>query len=164
MTKKRNINNKKNNNTVNIIIIIGIVFLIGSLILMFSKSDKTDNYIKKVSYSEYLDVIKKDEYSIIILTSPTCSHCNNYKPFVNYIASEHNLNVYNLDLTTITYDEYVKLHDQYSATKNDYNDNEPVIKTPATIIVKNNEEITSILGDIGYNGLTRLLKNYQIIK
>ena len=163
MAKNRNLNNK-NNNTINIIIVIAIVFLIGSLIFMFAKSDNSENYIQKLTYSKYLDVIKKDEYSIILLTSPTCSHCNNYKPFVNYTASEYNLNVYDIDLTTITYEEYVELHDKYSATKEKYNDNEPVIPTPATIIVKNGVEITSVLGDIGYNGLVRLLKNNQVIK
>lgn len=155
---------KDNNKTINIVMIVGIVFLIGSLVLMFIKSDKTDNYIHEISYSEYLDVLKKNEYSIIILTSPTCSHCNNYKPFVNYVASEYNLNVYDVNLTTITYDEYIELHDKYKATKDQYSENVPAIPTPATIIVKNGEEVTSILGDIGYNGLVKLLKNYQVIK
>ena len=163
MSKKKNISNK-GNNTINVVLILGIVFLIGSLILMFKKNDDTENYIKKINYNEYLDIIKKDEYSIILLTSPTCSHCNNYKPFVNYIASEHNLNVYNIDLTSVTYDEYVELHDKYSAIKDEYRDGKPVVPTPATIITKSGEEITSILGDIGYNGLTKLLQKYQIIK
>ena len=164
MAKNKNLNNKKNNNTINIIIVIAIIFLIGSLIFMFAKSDKTESYIKEITYSEYLDVIKKDEYSIILLTSPTCSHCNNYKPFVNYTASEHNLKVYDIDLTTITYEEYVELHDKYSATKDKYSGDNPIIPTPTTIIVKNGEEIASVLGDIGYNGLVKTLKNNQVIK
>ena len=164
MAKNKSVNNKKNGNIVNIIVIIGAVFLIGSLIYMFTKDNNGDNYITKINYNEYLEVIKKDEYSIILLTNPTCSHCNSYKPFVNYIALENNLNVYNVDLTEITYEQYIELHDRYNATKNQYNNDSPVIPTPATIIVKNGEEITSILGDIGYNGLTKLLKNYQVIK
>ena len=161
MSKK---SNKKDSNVINIVITIGIVFLIASLVLMFINSDKKDNYIKTISYNEYKEVIKKDEYSIIILTSPTCSHCNSYKPYVNYIASENNLNAYNIDITSITEDEHIELHDKYSAIRNEYNAGVPVIPTPTTIIVKNNEEITSISGNIGYDGLTRLLKNYQIIK
>ena len=155
---------KDNSNLINILIIIGIIFLIGSLIIMFTGSDKSDNYIKEINYSEYLDVTKKDEYSIILLTSPTCSHCVNYKPFVNYVAKENNLNVYNINLTNIKYDEYIELHDKYKATKDQYSDGTPIIPTPATIIVRNNQEIASVLGDIGYNGLTQLLKNNNIIK
>ena len=163
--KRNNIVKKKDNgNLINILIIIGIVFLIGSLIIMFTGSDKSDNYIKEINYSEYLDVIKKDEYSIILLTSPTCSHCVNYKPFVNYVAKEHNLNVYNINLTNIKYEEYIELHDKYKATKDQYSDDTPIIPTPATVIVRNNQEVASVLGDIGYNGLTQLLKNNNIIK
>lgn len=162
MTKRKGIDKK--NNTINIAVIIGVIFLIGSLILMFINSDTTDNYIRKIGYSEYEEIIEKDEYSIILLTNPDCSHCNNYKPYVNYMAKESNLKVYDIDLTTITYDEYIELHDKYNATKNQYKDGVPGIPTPVTIIVKNGEEITSILGDIGYNGLEKLLKNYQIIK
>lgn len=165
MKKKNSIINKNDNNKViNVVICMGIIFLIGALVLMFIKSDKTNNLIKTISYDEYQDIIKKDEYSIILLTSPTCSHCNSYKPFVNSLASEYNLNVYNIDLTTISYDVYLELHDKYKAIKDQYKDNKPVIPTPATIIVKNGEEITSILGNIGYNGLANLLKNYKIIK
>ena len=155
---------KKDNKVINIVIVIGIIFLIASLILMFVNGDGKNNNLKNISYSEYLELAKKDEYSIIILTNPTCIHCNNYKPFVNYVATENNLNAYNLDLTTITYDEYTELHDRYNAIKDDYSDGEPVIRTPATIIVRNDKEVTSVLGDIGYNGLVKLLKNNQIIK
>ena len=160
---KKKISNKSNNKT-NLIVIFGIIFFFGALILMFVKSDKTDNYIKGINYQEYNEIIKKDEYSIILLTNPTCSHCVSYKPFVNYLAKEHKLNVYNIDLTSITYEEYLELHDKYNATKDQYHEGEPVIPTPVTLIVRNNMEIASVLGDIGYNGLERLLKNNKVIE
>ena len=155
---------KDKNSVVNIVVIVGVIFLIAALVLMFVKSDKTGNHIQKISYSEYSDIIKKDEYSIILVTNPTCSHCNSYKPFVNYLAEENHLKIYDLDITTVSYEEYIAIHDGYKALKDQYSDGKPVIPTPATIIVKNNSEVTSILGDIGYDGLAKLLKNYQIIK
>ena len=161
---QKKINKKNQNNKTNLIIIVGIIILLGALILMFLESDKTDNYIKEISYNEYNDIIKKDEYSIVLLTNPDCSHCISYKPFVNYLAKENNLNVYNINLTSITYEEYNVLHDKYSATKDQYRDGVPVIPTPTTLIVKNGIEITSALGDIGYNGLERLLKNNNVIE
>lgn len=160
---KNNINKKDNTKLVNTCIIIGIVFLIASLVLMFVK--KNENNIKQISYQEYQDIIKEDKYNIILLTSPTCGHCVNYKPYVNYVASENNLTVYDIDLSNIEYNDYLELHNKYSAIKNEYNDNgEPVIPTPATIIVRNGEEVASILGNIGQSGFTNLLKNNNIIK
>lgn len=164
MNKKKKTSTKNDSKLINTLIIIGIVFLIGSLIIMFANNSQTDNYIKEITYQEYEEIIKEDKYSIILLTSPTCSHCVSYKPFVNYVAKENNLNVYNINLTTITYEEYVSLHDKYSATKNEYREGQAVIPTPATLVVRNNLEITSTLGDIGYNGLTQLLKNNNVIK
>ena len=99
-----------------------------------------------------------------MLTNPTCVHCNNYKPFVNYVALEYDLDVYNIDLSKVTYDEYKALHDAYSAIKEKYDNDTPLIPTPATIIVKNGGEVASILGDIGYDGLVKLLKSNKVIK
>ena len=161
---KKNSVKSNDSRLINTLIIIGIVFLIGSLIIMFTNSDKNNNYIKEINFKEYKDIIKDNGYSIILLTSPTCSHCITYKPFVNHVAKENNLKVYNLDLTNLTYEEYIELHDKYNAIKDKYNEGEPVIPTPTTLVVRNGEEVTSTSGDIGYNGLKELLKSNNIIK
>ena len=155
----------KDNKLVDILIIVGIVFLIGSLVLMFSKGDNNKNNIVEINYDKYTNIIKEDKYNIILLTSPTCSHCVSYKPYVNAIAGENNLTVYNIDLNNLEYEEYVAIHDKYNATKNQYGEgNTPSIPTPVTIITKNGEEVTSTLGNIGEKGFRNLLKNYGIIK
>ncbi len=168
MSKKKQdsiVTKKDNSKLVNMFVIIGIVFLIGSLVLMFTKGDKIKSRIVEINYDKYSELIKNDSYSIILLTSPTCTHCINYKPYVNYVANENNLTVYNLDLTTLEYDQYIEIHDMYTATKDQYGDNNtPVIPTPATIITKNGVEVTSILGDIGKTGFEKQLKNNGIIK
>ena len=156
---------KDNNKIVDIFIIVGIVFLIGSLFLMVFQRDKTKNNLVDISFSQYSEKMKEDKYNIFLLTSPTCSHCVSYKPYVNSIAEEYNLTVYNIDLTKLDYDQYVLIHDMYSATKDNYNEsNIPTIPTPATIITKNGEEVTSILGDIGINGFQNLIKTYGVIQ
>ena len=164
MSKKNStINKKDNSKIVNIFIIVGIIFLIGSLVLMFTVNN--DSSIKDISFKEYKDKIKEDKYNVFILTSPTCTHCNNYKPYVNYVAKENNIKVYNINLSNLEYNEYIELHDTYSILKNEYgSDNNPVIPTPVTIITKNGQEIASSLGDIGQKGFTSLLKNNNVIQ
>ena len=165
MSKNMIGNKKDNSKLVNTFIIIGIVFLILSLVLMFTKKNKDGNHIVEISYSEYSEKIKEDKYTIILLTSPTCSHCVNYKPYVNAAAEENDLTVYNINLNNLEYDQYVEIHDKYNAIKDEYDDkNNPGIPTPVTIITKNGEEVTSILGDIGYKGFINLLKTNGIIK
>ena len=165
MSKKNNtlINKKDNSKLVNTFIIIGIVFLIASLVLMFVNNNK--KYVKEISYKGYQDIIKEDKYNVILLTSPTCSHCVSYKPYVNLVASENNITVYDIDLSNLEYEDYIELHDKYSVLKNEFDDsNNPIIPTPVTIIVRNGEEVASILGNIGEEGFTSLLKNNNVIK
>ena len=154
----------RNNKLVNIIIIIGIIFLIISLVFMLTNKKEVANHIIDIDYNEYSEIINKDEYSIILLTSTTCSHCKDYKPYVNYVADDYNLVIYNLNIDKLKYDEYMNIHDKYEATKNNYIGNSPSLRTPTTIIVKNNEEIDSISNNIGYTGFIELLKKNNIIK
>ncbi len=162
---KNSVNKKDNSKIVNTFIIIGIIFLIGSLILMFNNSDANKTRIKEINYQEYTDIIKEDKYNIILLTQPTCSHCVNYKPYVNYVATEYNLDVYDIDLTKLSLEEYTSIHDKFSAIKDEVDsENNPAIPTPVTVIVRNGEEVTSTLGDLGQNGFLRLLKNNGVIE
>lgn len=156
---------KSNEKLINTFIIIGIIFLIGSLALMFIKNGTTDKHLVDISYSEYEKKMEEDEYNIFLLTSPTCSHCVNYKPYVNLVAEENNLVVYNINLDNLEYEQYVAIHDKYNAIKNEYGEgNVPSIPTPVTVITKNGGEVTSIMGDIKESGFRNLLKTYNVIK
>ena len=158
------INKKDNTKLVNAFILFGIVLLIGSLVFMFIDNNK-NNHIKGISYNEYKDLLEKDQYSVILLTSPTCTHCANYKPYVNLVADENDLEIYDINVTNLSEKEYYEIHDKYKAIQNEYDDNKkPLIPTPVTLIVRNGEEVNSVLGRISYDDLVRLLKNNGVIK
>ncbi len=149
-------------------IVIGIVILIvGAIAIMVSNNKKLGaSNIKEISYSEYKEKIKDDNYTIVLLASPTCYHCQEYKPFVNVLAEENNFTVYYLNVHSekLTEEEYNELHDNISATKEQFNSSGgKVIPTPTTIILKNGEEVNSILGDIGYDGLKKFLQENEVI-
>ena len=155
---------KVSNKTINIIIIIGIIFLLASLFLMLSRYKKNTNHITEITYNEYSELIEKDEYAIILLTTPTCTYCKNYKPSVNSVCDEYNLVAYDLDISTLSYDEYLSIHDKYTVTKDQYNNDIPGILTPTTIITRNGEEIDSVSGDLGHTKLIEFLEKNNIIK
>lgn len=155
---------KTNTEIINGFIIIGIICLIASLVLMLRNNNVVYNHIKEINYQEYEEIIKKDEYSIILLTSPTCSHCKSYKKSVNYACDDYGIDVYSLNIDKLEYEEYLMVHDKYKATKDKYLDNKPSMLTPTTIVVKNNAEVESMTSDIGYSGFIKLLEKYEIIK
>lgn len=152
------------NGIINSIICIAIVFLLISLFLMLYYKKEVPNHIIEIDYEKYSEIIYNDEYNIILLTSPDCSHCNSYKPDVNYVADEYNLTIYDIDINKLTYNQYMEIHDTYQATKNHYiNETTPSILTPTTIIIKNGEEIVSVSNNLGYTGFINLLESYEII-
>ena len=152
------------NGIINTIICIAIVFLLISLFLMLYYKKEIPNHIIEIDYEKYSEVINNDEYNIILLTSPDCSHCKSYKPDVNYVADEYNLTIYDIVINKLTYDQYMEIHDTYQATKDHYiNETTPSILTPTTIIIKNGEEIVSISNNLGYTGFINLLESYEII-
>ena len=160
---------KKNNNTnkiVNIVIIVIIIALVGALAVMVSGNTKNNGNtgIKAVTYEEYEELIKRDEYTILLLTQPTCGHCQNYKPFVKYAASEYGLMVYDINVSgNLSSEQFANLH-SYSALADQYNEaGQPIIPTPATIIIKNGKEIASRLGNIEYDGFVSMLKENGVI-
>lgn len=166
--KEKEKENKKRNiiNAVFIIIIIGLIGALAVIVSGNTKNVKIEEKIKELTFSEYSEVIKEDKYSIILLTTPTCGHCQNYKPFVNYAANEYDLNVYNVDVSSkdLKEEEYLELH-SYSVLKDRYDNGNAIIPTPTTIIVKNGVEVSSIMGDIGYDGfIDFLVKNNVITK
>lgn len=155
---------KRNSITLtNALILIGIIFLVLALIMML-KNIKTSNHIVAINFTEYQEKIKEDNYNIILLTLPTCVHCKSYKEKVNSVADEYNLVIYELNINDLSYNEYIEIHDKYTATKDTYSDNYPSILTPVTIITKDEKEITSISNDVGYNGFIELLKESKIVK
>lgn len=159
--KKKNINI-----IINTCIIISIVLLLAILILFLINKKEVSNRIVSIDYNKYSELINSNEAKIIILSTPTCPHCSNYKKSINYVIDEYkNIEVYDLNISELKYEEYLEIHDKYNGTKNKYNDsNVPVILTPTTIIVKDGEEIYSTSGDLHYTGFTNLLKTYQLIK
>ena len=155
---------KNNNKLINTIMIIVITLLIILLMFLLIKNKGIDNHIVDINYDQYSEIINKDEYSIILLTMPTCYHCNVYKPYVNYVCDDYNLKAYNLNINDLEYDQYMEIHDKYNATKEKYSENgTPGMSTPTTIIIKNGEEIYSVSGNLGYDGLLNILKENKVI-
>ena len=165
---RRNVTKNNGNQLINGIIIGVIVLLVGALAIMVSgntKNPDSNGGIKEITYQEYEEIIQSDNYTIILLTSPTCGHCQNYKPLVKLAATEYGLEVYDIDVSSkdLTDEQYNKLH-EYSILKDRYDDGIPVIPTPATIIVRNGVEVGSTLGDVGYKGFVDFLKENNVIK
>ena len=166
--KKFNNSLKDKKNIFQVVCIIVITVIIVGLLIVVSKEkdSNANNHIQEISYAEYQDKITSDEYTIVLLASPVCSHCMAYKPLMNQVADKYNLNIYylNVNSESLTEEEYINLHDSISVIADNYNkDGEPVIPTPATVIYRNGKEMASELGNIKENGFLKLLIDNGVV-
>lgn len=147
----------------NILMVVSILLIIGLFIfIIMNKSDP--NHIKEISYSKYEEVIKSDEYTIVLLASPTCSHCFSFKPLMNQVLDERNLKAYYVDVSALNREQIIYLHDNINALVSQFDeDGYPVIPTPTTIIFKNGKEIDSKSGNMGYDGFLNFLVRNGVV-
>ena len=157
-----------NNNLINGIMIGVAILIVAAMAVVVSKNKNLGTeFIQEVTYSEYKEVIKNPDYTVVLLASPTCSHCREYKPFVNAVAEEYDFKVYyvNVHSSDLTNEQYDEIHDNNSVLKDQFDsEGGKVIPTPTTIIYQNNKEVASALGDIGYDKLKSFLKENGVIK
>ena len=109
--------------------------------------------------------MNKRKFTIILIGRDDCSHCADYKPLVNQVANQYDLDVWYINTDNLEKDEYVYLHDNVSVLKSQYDsEGNPGIPTPATAIYRKGFEINSILGDVGQKGFLDLLKKSGVVK
>lgn len=146
-------------------ILIGVVvlILILSIFLINGKDkkndkDSTEEYLKKITYTEYEELINKGEQFTVIIERTGCSYCELYMPIVEKVTNEYKTVIYYIDTETLTDDEFNKLN-----ASNDYlSSNE--WGTPTTLLLKGNTTIDSIGGYVEKDEIVTFLKDNGIIE
>ena len=85
--------------------------------------------IKQLNLKEVESKLKQKESFILLLTGTTCPHCLNYKPVLNEVLKEYNLEVYELDVWALTKEEKEKLKQIFN-----------VGGVPTTLFIVNGQE------------------------
>ena len=157
--------NKKNLSKIIIVAVACLIVFSLAIIVSNNKKYVSSNHIIEVSYDDYMEKSLNDEYTIFLFASPSCTHCIKYKPLLNKAAADYNLDVYYLNVNgELTSEQYTNIHDKFSALKDQYSpEGYPSIPTPTTVIVKNNEEIASTSGNIGYDGFVKFLRDNHVL-
>ena len=86
---------------------IGIVFI---FILMLSGCGK--NYMKEISYNEYKELITNKETFILEIMRTDCSACINFKPKLEQVSKEYEIEIKYINTDNLTDDEEEKLFDE----------------------------------------------------
>lgn len=114
-------------------IIIGLIILIiaASTFFILSNNKETGNLIE-LTYKEVKEKIDNKDDFILVISQSTCSHCATYKPKLQEITKDYNLNIYfiNIDLES---------EENRKTFLKDFNFSGA---TPTTIFIKDGSEIS----------------------
>lgn len=104
----------------------------------------------EVSLDEYLELIKKEENSIILVARPTCGYCVKFTPILKQAKDEMNLTVNYINTDNITSEEdFTKFENSLDYLKNEE------WGTPLVLIVNSGRVIDS---NSGYTELSVIKK------
>ena len=140
----------------NYLIIGGIILIIIGVIIWYSISVESKNFIK-LNYSEILEKVDNKESFILCVSASKCTHCNSYKPKLKKISNDYNIKIYYTDVDKFTDEDYNKFKEDFSFDGG----------TPTTIFFKDGEEKTTatrIEGDISIERTIDKFKKNGFIK
>ncbi|MBE6149352.1 MAG: thioredoxin family protein [Firmicutes bacterium] len=131
------------------------IFIFITLISIFVLTGcKKGGYIRLSFDDLQLKLNDKDTF-VLVIGSDTCSACAKYKTTMESVIKENKLDIYYLDLDSLTEEEYSKIYSKYVITS-----------TPTTIFIKDGLETSTydrIAGAAGYSDIIENLKKHGYI-
>lgn len=111
--------------------------------------------IEELTYSDFENKLNDKESFIILISQTYCSHCIDYKPKYNQVLKKNKIIGYEIDLLTLTEEEYEKIMELTDVTG-----------TPTTLFYNNGIEIedSRLVGSKSKEELTTALIEYNFIK
>ena len=162
--KSENENDRKGFPTSVMFILIVIFVAVIFLIMNYNKKDynnstsnikentneiiENENEIK--NKNEFDKIKKSNNYSIVVVISNNCPYCEIFKPILEDVVQEYNVNIYYLNIDSNFY--------------NSVDLDTSVYATPTIVIYKNGKVINNIMGYKEKNDLINILKKNGVIK
>ena len=137
-----------------IIAIVCLVFIVGSL-LVYSYSNKS-KFIE-LDVNQVLEKYNNKESFVLCISQTTCSHCASYKPKLEKISREYDIELFYIDIDK--YDDN-KISEFKKSVSFDGS-------TPVTAFIVDGEEPTAsnrIFGDAKKNKVIEKLKKFGFIE
>ncbi len=124
-----------------LLIVIVIAGAIGVSYLKKDNSKTNDNNtvtlenagFNEVTLNDYLDLIKKDEKSIVLVARPTCGFCEKFTPILKQAKDDMNLTINYIDTDKFSSDDWTTFNSSLAYL------NSEEWGTPLVLIVQNGE-------------------------
>lgn len=131
-----------------------VIFSVMVLFVTGCGGNKITTY-EEIDYNEYSTLIENKENFILYIGSANCSHCLNFKPTLEKLIKNYQLDIKYIDISTLSEKEYAVLKNK---TK--------LQGTPTVVFVENGIVQTSpkIQGDMSYTDALERFKESGYVK
>lgn len=107
----------------------------------------------EVTLSEYLDLVKSSEKSIILVARPTCGYCQQFTPILKQAMEDMNLTINYIDTDKFSEDDWTPFTESLDYLKSEE------WGTPLTLIVQNGEAIAENNGYVELDTIKEFFTN-----
>lgn len=133
-----------------------ILLILAVFLLIFTYGCNKKEHIIEISTDEFLNKIENKESFALYIGNENCSYCVAYKPTLEQVLNDYNIDIYHLDNSKLTSEDYNKIN--------------PIINvqsTPTIVFIKNGQEkstLDRIIGKVSYEKTVNKFKKNGIIK
>lgn len=135
--------------------------LFKSLIIIFvliilAGCSKENSHIKKISLDKFKEKIANKESFALYIGNKDCVHCENYRPTLDEVLDEYNINIYQIDNSKLSEKEY-----------NEFKTYISISGTPTIVFITDGEEETTlnrIVGELSKEDTVEIFKTNGYIK
>ena len=147
-----------------IILVVAIVIGVAIGVSNIKKDDtNSDNNVEttelekagfnEVTLSEYLDLVKSSEKSIILVARPTCGYCQKFTPILKQAMEDMNLTINYIDTDKFSEYDWTPFTESLDYLKSEQ------WGTPLTLIVQNGEAIAENNGYVELDTIKEFFTN-----
>ena len=130
-------------------------FLILVALIFTCGCNSSKMQLQNISYDDLNNKFINKESFVLYIGSSTCTHCADFKPILEKVIDDYDLEVYYINMANVSDSEY-------QAVKNKTN----LQGTPTLLLVKNGKSLTTdrIIGAKDYDETVNFFKDVNYIK
>lgn len=121
-----------------------------------SENQENDTKLNKVSCSQYQDLIKSEEKSIVLIARPSCGYCTKFIPILEEVVEEYGIVINYFDTDALSKEEVSSFYTSSTLFENNFG-------TPTLLIIKDNHIINYKGGYMDKNATVKWLKKVKLI-
>lgn len=144
--------NEKKRGLITLCVVVGLILILIVLsVVTKPASEKKDTNttvddseltsINFVEYDDFMSKLESGEKAIFVLGQTTCGYCTMYKPVINEVASNYDVEFNYININTLEQEQYSNLKDSidYLKENDDWG-------TPLTLVIEDNKVVDKING------------------